>query len=389
MGVFSGPRRGAQPPAEERSLVLPDSFATQLANTFAGVDQVTRGTAQQSVAVRTTADTLTSLVSELPLDVYGPSRKGRKTKLAEPPDNVADPGGDGMGAEDWIYRLLMSWLLAGNTYGLPTSWDRLGNPLTADLLHPDDVTVTIVDGAPQWRIRGRLVEKGEPFAHWRVNPVAGRLLGLSVIEAHATTIGVSLAATRFGRQWFTEGAHPSGMLTNDNGLTDTEAETAKKRYTATMYGSREPLILGKGWTWKDIQISPEESQFLETQGFSEAQCARMFGPGWAEILGYQTGSSMTYNNVVDRRQDLSVFSLNRWVRRVDRVLTKLSPKGHAARLNRDAMLEATSLLRMQVHEIALRNKIRTVNEVREIEDLEPVSWGNEPNAPTAPAGGNA
>jgi hypothetical protein len=53
------------------------------------------------------------------------------------------------------------------------------------------------------------------------------------------------------------------------------------------------------------------------------------------------------------------------------------------RINRDALLASTTLDRYRAHESALRNQWRTVNEVRSIEDLPPVDWGDEPN----PSGG--
>ena len=143
-------------------------------------------------------------------------------------------------------------------------------------------------------------------------------------------------------------------------------------------GTRDPVVLGKGWSWDEIQISPEESQFLQTAGMSGAQCARIFGPGFAELLGYETKSSMTYSNIVDRRQDILVLSMNKWFRRYERILSLFTPPDQWVEINRDAMLEATTLQRYQAHKVALDGAWRTINEVREIEHLKPVDWGNEP-----------
>jgi hypothetical protein len=55
-------------------------------------------------------------------------------------------------------------------------------------------------------------------------------------------------------------------------------------------------------------VPEEESQFLATQGYTEAQCARIFGPGFAEVLGYESGGSMTYANVESRASHLLVYS---------------------------------------------------------------------------------
>lgn len=371
MGLFSGPRRPPADVPEERSaayvqaLPLPFGDYSDIA--------VTPSTAQQSVAVRSTVDLIASLASELPVVVSNGSR------TVPTPENIKDPGGDGKGREDWVYCAVSSWCLTGNVYGVETSWDRLGRTATVDLVHPDDVSVAVFDGAARWYIRGQLVDRPDMLAHWRVNPAPGRLLGLSPIEQHAASVGISLSATRFGRQWFQDGAHPSGMFRNTvTDLSPAQAAEVKARLLSLQRGTREPLVMGKGWEFSDIQISPEESQFLETAGFSEAQCARIFGPGFAEILGYPTGGSMTYSNIVDRRQDLLVLSLNKWLRRTERVLTSLAPDGWSVSLNREALLEATTLQRYQAHSASLTWK--TVNEIRATEGLAPVPWGDAPIA---------
>lgn len=358
---------------------------------YANVNPASGNTSLQSVAIWATADLIASTVSELPADSYSNGR--RRGTL---PGNIEDPGGDGSGREDWLYRLLMSWLIRGNGYGFETDWDRrTGRATTVDLLGPTNVTATDAPDGVQWYHKGKRIEGSRlsQFKHWRVNPQPGQVLGLSVIEAHAVSIGISLRSAQFGDQWFKDGAHPSAMMVNAHPLKDIDAEQAKRRLKEVQQGNRDPLVVGDGWTYKDIQVSPNESQFIETQGYSEAQCARMFGPGYAEVLGYETGGSMTYANVVDRRQDLLVLSMNKWIRRADRILTELLPPStQTVRLDRDALLEATTMQRYQAHALALTNKWRTVNEIRAIEDLEPVAWGNEPNQTSTPQGvssGNA
>ena len=111
----------------------------------------------------------------------------------------------------------------------------------------------------------------------------------------------------------------------------------------------------------------------------------------AETLGYETGGSMTYTTVQERRSDLLTLTLNRWMRRADRVLTSMLPAPQYARLNRDAFLESTTLARFEAHSKALADRWRTVNEVRQIEDLPPVAWGDVPNEKTTTtptSGGN-
>ena len=373
MGLFQWRR-----PVEQRSVVLPTGpfSATGL------TPEVTAATSLQVVAVRSVVDFIASMVSELPLDVF--RGKGVNRREMAVPDHLQDPAGDGSGYEDWTYQLLMSWLLRGNAYGEVQALSNAGLVTQLSWLYPDDVRgVQRSDGTVEWTVNGR---SAPGLQHRRVNSVPGRVLGLSPVEFHATTLGLSLSSSRFGADWFDQGAHPGALLTNDQALDASQAKVAKQRFREATRTSGEPLVLGKGWDYKQIQVAPEESQFLETQRYTEGQCARIFGPGLAEVFGYESGDSMTYANVVERRSDVLVFSLNKWARRVERVLTSMLPGQQYAKFNRDALLEATTLARYQAHAIALQNGFKVVNEVRADEDMPEVAWGNEPFKPLSAAG---
>lgn len=347
---------------------------------YADIDAARLDTSLQSVAVRTAADLVASLGSELPVDVF----RGKDSDQVQlrMPGWLEDPGGDGYGLEDWSYRVLMSWLLRGNLYGEQLDVGPGGVLRQVEIFHPDCVSGWMEDGEPVWQVNGRRVDQPQRFVHRRVNPIPGQIQGLSPISYHASTVGVSLTATQFGFQWFRDGGHPTGILRNTEVPLEAEGnvKTAKQRFLAALRGVREPLVLGKGWEYQQIQVKPEDSQFLETMGYTEAQCARIFGPGIAEVLGYGVkGSSLTYSNLADRDLQLLKYALGKWLRRLERLLSQFLPRGQHAVLNRDALLETTTLQRYKAHSMALRDRWKTVNEVREIEDEPPVPWGDEPN----------
>lgn len=344
--------------------------------TFTDLNLNAAETSLQSVAVRTAVDLICSLGSELPMTVF--SGKGSDRVERPTPEHLQDPAGDGNGLPDWCYQVLMSWLLRGNLYGDILEKAPLGYVTQANLFYPDDVHASMVDGEVEWRVGGEKIPNSK-MLHRRVNPVPGRVLGLSPIAFHAQQIGLSLSAIRYGGQWFHDGAHPSSMLSNtETDIDQTVATVAKERFLAALRGTREPVVMGKGWEYKQIQIAPEESQFLETQGFSEAQCARIFGPGIAEVLGYESGGSLTYTNVESRSAHLLVYSMNRWLRRLERLLSGMLARPQYVRIDRDALLQSTTLERYRAHALALVNQWKVVNEVRDDEDLKPVPWGNEP-----------
>lgn len=341
----------------------------------------------QKVAMWSSVDLIASLTSELPVDVF--RGKGREKVQLQTPSYLLDPAGDGYGLEDWLDQLMRSYTLRGNVVGKVLAVDQRGFfPTQVVLYHPDEVFgYRNRQGKKVWQVNGVTVNDAdtEKIWHRRVYPVSGQLMGMSPVEYHALTIGLGLKAERFGMQWFTDGGHPSALLTNTEvDMTQGIAKRAKDRFMAAMRGNREPVVFGKGWKYEPIQVKPNESQFLETNKYTEAQCARIYGPGMAEVLGYETGSPLTYKTLEGQSQHLLVFALNKWLRRAERVLTSMLPRGQYARLNRAALLQATTLERWRVHEIALRTKAKVVNEVRDVEDLGPVEWGDQPTEATAP-----
>lgn len=394
MSIFFGRREApSQPAAAARSELHPWGFAysgldEEYPAGFANINLSGFTAPMASIALRSTADLIASTISELPLHVYRKPDANAVAAEMTTPSYLDDPGGDGHGREDWLYQLILSWLMRGNAYGDILARSPLNFPTQVLLFYPDDVSVQPLGSDYQWMVNGRPVLDEKRFAHYRVNPIPGQLLGLSPIAQHATQIGTSIAASRYGYQWFTDGAHPSGMLRNT--VDDLNAPAIRKAKTAflnAMRGTREPLVMGRGWEWQALQVKPEESQFLGTLGMSEAQAARIFGPGYAEIFGYETGGQNTYANIEGRSALLLVYSLGKWISRAERVMSAMLPASQFGRLDRDALLRSTTLDRFKAHELALKNRWKVVNEVRKDEDMEPVEWGDEPNpvAGAAPA----
>lgn len=345
-------------------------------STFASINLSRTESSLQKVAVWAATDLVSSLVSTLPVDVYeGTGAARREVPL---PQVLTDPSGEGYGLGDWTYQYMMSLLLRGNTYGKTADRDRLGNPTQIVLYHPDEVQGwrDPKDGLPRWRVCGETVDEPADMWHQRAYTIPGRLLGLSPVAHHATTIGLGIAAARFGVQWFEDGAHPSGLLTNEQALDAKQAQTAKERFMSALRGTREPVVLGQGWKYQQIQVAPEESQFLETQKYTAAECARVYGPGMPEILGYETGGSMTYANVEQRSLDLLTYSLDRWLVRTERMFTALLPAGQYVKFNRSALARTDLLTRYKAHAIALRNQFMVPNEARDIEDMAPLPGGD-------------
>ena len=345
---------------EERS----DSvFLTTAPPTWSGAsvgpDQAMRLSVVWS-CVRLLADT----VSTLPVDVY------RGTQNLPLPPLLVTPAA-GQPRHDWLYQVMVSLLLRGNAYGVVTARSGAAlRPAQIELANPDRVVVERREGRVTYRIGGVAYDP-EDVWHVRAYPVPGEALGLSPVEYARQAIGLGLAAEKFGAQFFGDGATPSGVLTTTQGLSQIQAEAVATSWRQAHADRRKVAVLSNGLQFTPIAIAPEESQFIETQRFTVAQIARVFGVP-PEMVGSDAGNSLTYSNVESRALDFLRYSVQPWLIRLETALSGVLPRDQFVRFNAGGLLRATTKDRYEAHEVALRAGFLTINEVRALEDLPPL-----------------
>ena len=330
-------------------------------------------------AMWSSAHLLASIVSHLPVDVFRGTGEDKRAVLPAP--RLVDGPSLVVEREDWVYQGMLSLLLWGNAFGLTLERDANGRPLVVEWLDPSTVTADQKSSLrpPLYSIKGQVVEHQEDVVHLRAFTKPGSAVGMSPVAYHAETLGVALAARDYGSSWFGEGAHPSAVFANKSRqlIPDDESEAIKERFLAKLRGKREPLVVGSDWTYTPIQVSAAEAQFVESMGYSDAEIARMYGPGLAEVLGYSadTGGSVTYTNRVDRSLDLLTYTVDPWVRKFERFWTSNLARPQTARMNVNALLRSDHKTRNEIYLIQRQIGLRNVDELRGLEDLPPLPNG--------------
>lgn len=323
-------------------------------------------------AVWSATTLLASTVSNLPVDVFrgaGPS----KTPVTPQPPLVSSPSLL-VSRREWVYQAMMSLLLRGNAYGYIVERDGALRPKTVEWLNPDNVVVEQKSALsrPTYKVGGKPVSSAD-LIHMRAFVQPGSAVGLSPVEYHAETIGLGISAQAFGAQWFGDGGHPSAIFRRKDGsVTPEQAANIKERFLALLKGKREPLVIGAEYEYLPIQVSANESQFLESQGYTDAQVARIYGPGIAEVLGYETGGNLTYSNRVDRSLDLQTYSVQQWVNKFEDMLTDAIAQPQMVKFNLNAMLRADPKTRHEMYRIDREIGLYNIDEIRELEDQPPL-----------------
>lgn len=360
-------RRQPEPAAapEQRAILdLPWDFARRTASGEA----VSRSSALHLPPVWRSVSLVAELLSSLPVDVYRGTGADR-VPVAQPSPIVTQPSLR-MTRREWVFQYVAAMMLDGNAYGVVLSV----NPTT---LLPE--TVEWVDNAavsvdcanslalPTYRLSGVEIPR-ERLIHVRNFTMPGCIEGLSPIEHHAETLGLSLAARKFGAQWFGDGAHPSAILSTEQRLTPEQAKAMKQGFMASLRGRREPAVLGSDIKYTPIQISPEQSQFLQTIQANVNDIAQIFGVPVEMIGGSPAGSSITYANREQRWLDFIATCLNHYAVRLEDALTAMTVRGQAVKFNMDALLRGDTMQRYQAHALGLTSGFLQMNEVRALEN---------------------
>jgi HK97 family phage portal protein len=346
-----------------------------VASTYAAV-AVNPSTAMQHSAVWACINLIAGAISTLPLAAY---RDGERDPLPELPPILRAPSA-GWALPDFLFALLQSLLVRGNAYGLIV--DRTGAgllPSQVELLDPNRVGVTVPNGAVEYRVDGQRVDTASVW-HVRAFCTAGSVTGLSPIGHARQAVGLGLAAEKYGAQWFGESAIPSGVLTSDQRIDPKTAAALKERWNAKHQGRRDIAVLGDGARFQAITISPEESQFLETTRANVATIARYFGVQ-PELIGGESGGSLTYANVEQRALDFLQFCLRPWIVRTELALSALLSSTTSVKFNAAGLVRTDLLTRYQAHESAIRAGWKLRSEVRELEDLAPVPGIDDQEGP--------
>ena len=171
------------------------------------------------------------------------------------------------------------------------------------------------------------------------------------------------------------------MLTSDQDIKQDRADQLKARWRESYrQGGREIAVLGNGARFQAVTVPPEESQFLETTRANVATIARSFGVQ-PELIGGESGGSLTYANVEQRALDFLTFGLRPWLVRLEVALSALLSSTTTVKFNAAALVRTDLLTRYQAHESAIRAGWKLRSEVRELEDLAPVAGIDDQEGP--------
>ncbi|MGF7213727.1 HK97 family phage portal protein [Skermanella aerolata] len=216
------------------------------------------------------------------------------------------------------------------------------------------------------------------------------LLGRSRLARAGAVVSAGLSLQHFVGAMFDNALTPSGVFQMDQLLSDRQRATIDERLKKYMgaANSRKTMILEAGMKYQPVSITPEDAELLASRRFSVEEIARIFQVP-PPIIGDLTHGTFTNSETLIRY--FATNTLSSWCRKIEAEFGRalLTDDDLSLELDLSGLLRGDPETRWKSHEIAIRNRVLLVNEVREMEGWGPIAGGDryEP-PPSVVAGGS-
>lgn len=327
---------------------------------------------------------LAGLVGSLPMQSY---RREGNARLRIDNNLVSSPHPEKTAHEVWE-QAGMSLFSHGNSYQLKV---RDGGQRIRELEPLLPQNMTRVERKKEWRTGAnptgkRFFYQDGPkefvYTPYDVLHIPGLsyngLVGLSPLGLARQGISLSLAAEQFGARMFGRGALIQGVLETDASLEEPTATRLQLRWAEKTSGGANQWripVLDNGAKFKPISLPPADVQFLETRRFGVQEVSRWYGLP-PHLLGDVERSTSWGTGIEQQNMQMLTFTADPWLVRIEQRVTKeLMVPGEYVKINRGALLRSDTATRYMAHQRAITNGWENADEIRELEDMDPIPNG--------------
>jgi HK97 family phage portal protein len=294
---------------------------------------VTEQNALQITTVYTCVTFIAQACASLPLEIWETLATGREkaTGRGEYYLLATEPNPE-MSAFTFKETFFGCLALTGNTYA---QIERNGadEPVAFWPLHPhktkpvrkNNVLVyQTSDGMPNGQTR---IIPAEDMLHIPLFSMDG-IMGLSPIGLMRQALGLAKATEKFGARFFGNGTRPGGVVMNKGPKPDKKVQQEMveswRREQGGVNQGNTAFLFGGEWSYQQIGLSPEDSQFLATRSFQRAEVAAMY-----HLPPHYAGdtSRLSGNNAEQQNLQVVIDTLRPYLGRAENELVrKLMPR---------------------------------------------------------------
>lgn len=352
--------------------------------THAGVDVTVEG-ALSLPAVFACVRVLAETVASLPLLVYERLERGKRRAADYPLYNLLhrQPNPE-QSAFDFFLLMMSHTATWGNAFAEIEQSGR-GGVLGLWPLRPDKMQMMRRNGRILYAYTlptGQTVTlRADQVLHFRGLSGDG-MAGYSPVRVAMQAVGLGLATEEFGARFFGNGARPGMVLQHPGTLTGEGFKNLAESWEEEHGGlsqSHRVRILEEGMTANVVGVPPEEAQFLETRQFQAQEIARIF-----RMPPHKIGllENATFSNIEHQAIEFVTDTIRPWLVNYEQAMMRqlLSPEQRAqyfVEFVLEGLLRGDTASRYQAYGIGRQNGWLSVNDIRELENMDVIEGGDE------------
>ena len=273
--------------------------------------------------------------------------------------------------------LIGSALIHGDGFAII---DRSGGKIELTPLLYENVEPFIYDDEIFYQVKNLGVISSDDIIHLRGFGVE-IAHGMSTMDAYRQTLGLALAAQKESLNFYAKGTKIDGIIEMPGKLDEVTKNNIQKIFDTKHSGvnstSNTPVI-DAGMSYKPIGMPPKDAQFIESNNFSNNEIATMFGVPAPMINQLERA---THANIEQLKIDFVTNCLMPWVGKLEqeyfnKLLTPREQTGYF-KFNVNSLMRGDSKTRAEFYRIMMSTSVMTINEVRGLEDMDPIDGGDE------------
>lgn len=341
-----------------------------------------------SCAVQVIANTM----AQLPVHVYQRTSKGREPVNQHPVEAMLNVEANANMTPFTFKQTKQSHaLLWGNGYGEIVRNGR-GQAVGLELMEPDRTRPEEKEpGRIVYGYNGMLGKADLPSSevlHLKALGYNG-LVGYSQIQMHRNALGLALAAEQFGSKFFANDAKSGGFLQHPGKLGEQATKNLQdsQNKQGGLDNAFKVKILEEGMKFIQTTIPPDDAQFLGTREFQNAEVARMYNVPLILLHSHEKTTSWG-SGIEELILGFVRFTLQSWIVADEQEMNRklFTPKereqGLFVKYALGALLRGDMASRAAFYKTMAEISGLTANEIRELEDRNPLPGLDRPYMPT-------
>lgn len=271
-------------------------------------------------------------------------------------------------------NIISDALMHGGGYAL-IERDGNGRPKSMNLISPDRIKAKDLNGRRIYMYR----ETDEVLFNEDVLAIEC-FRGISPVREHLENIGLSYAAQAYGASFFGSGGNMSGVLMTDKTLSEDQYRRLSQTWDAKYHGmnsAHATAILEAGLKYERVGIPPEQAQALSTRKYQVEEICRIFNvpTGMVQV------ADQKYSNVEQQDLFFAKHTIHPWVVSIEQEMRKklllpVEREGYEFRFSLMSLMRGDMQARANYYHTLLGDGCLTINEVRALEQRNPVPDGD-------------